>query len=506
MRPVAVRPSNVQLLETLAAGHGLPDSNLKPAHPHGVRRVLSSPTDVFRIKQADALPPSEDVETVLLMRRDPHNRRQLEVSAASSGPPPFDRHGTSPFEQAVQPDDGCRPIRSSYQPCHDKHDVKGSHRYSARELDRHRSYDVAPTQPHQAWRSGPQRNNLDYSDFGLQSPPGNKVYHRQWNPSPERRISGVSYRRTLDGHYRSQSPGDTHNGCGGDVYSGLSTAPAMEPRESPFSDTGAILDNVGGTALTSLPFSPSRAYGTPLKPSAYHPPPNLSPPSIANRRSPFTLPISNNRSRRHPPLTGPWHKVLGSPSPPAVAEEWSTLPKRPHRMTLHPDASHPKRSKFRLPINLLSGRKMPQGRSQSPSPSNGLYSGAVTITKWSPSALSQPPERSVPQCRYVPPGMRALEMGSSREPPRDHQLPRAVNTSYITPRSSRVHPDSYAPSDHPHLDLNRVQSRTTAAYPTPRSIMPSPASEAGEERDKDDDWAMAWRLSANGRGAIRPSR
>jgi hypothetical protein len=304
-------------------------------------------------------------------------------------------------------------------------------------------------------------------------------------------------------------------------------APSRAPRpQSPdeMLSNGRALHGVSRRAPTRLPHqsssprvpSPrltfgSNAYRTPHRAPAQRAPPTpsqrgqvpeYSPASLANRRLPITpaSAYTATKRRERKPLAGSWHKVLGSPSPPPGPEEWSTLPPKRQRITMHPDLSRPKSSKFRLPINLLSGRTLssqalpaaaPPSQPREPS----VYSGPVTITKWTPSALNQLPSAessSTPQRGYVPSNMRALEgMGETLSPERFPQPPAqhsSQRTPYFTPQAPRVGSNSY-----------QTQPRGASAYPTPRSLAP-----AAQEEDE-DDWEDAWRLSANGKGAVGTS-
>ncbi|BEJ01632.1 hypothetical protein CcaverHIS631_0603140 [Cutaneotrichosporon cavernicola] len=237
--------------------------------------------------------------------------------------------------------------------------------------------------------------------------------------------------------------------------------------------------------------------------------PGDRPRSLANAKGPITPTHAYTQAKRREskPLAGSWHKVLGSPSPPPAHEEWSTLPTKRQRVTIHPNLSRGKSSKFRLPINLLSGRKLPSQKpdplAQSP-PSNNepsLYTGGVTITKWTPSALSQQPaaeSSSTTQRGYVPSNMRVLECMGEPSPEQNGLYPDS------TPHRSR--PAPYFDPPHSRGGSSSYQPRSGVnPYATPRSLGPGPSiGPADHHDDDDDDWADSWRLSVHVRGGVGP--
>ncbi|GMK59895.1 hypothetical protein CspeluHIS016_0901120 [Cutaneotrichosporon spelunceum] len=183
-----------------------------------------------------------------------------------------------------------------------------------------------------------------------------------------------------------------------------------------------------------------------------------------------------------------------------ASKEWSTLPPKRQRVTLHPDVSGGKSSKFRLPINLLSDRKL---RSQKPVPptpptqssplnsESSLYTGGVTITKWTPRARTQipaPQSTGASQREYVPSNMRALELMQDSSPEKG-------GYPSLTPQRS---PQPHLAAAQRCAGSSSYQSQLgSIPYATPRSLARGPST--GPVDDDDDNWAAAWRLSANGR-------
>lgn len=211
---------------------------------------------------------------------------------------------------------------------------------------------------------------------------------------------------------------------------------------------------------------------------------------VSDPRYPITptSAYTDSRRRERQPLKGSWHEVLRSPSP-AGPSEWSTLPqKRRSRITIRPEAALPKSSRnFRLPVNLFSKPEpshpsQPSRRAPSPQSEPPLFSGPVKITKWTPTALRQPAvSRSDAEGRggYVLPNLRALDQAAESTSSHDDY--------YVPQRSSHpAHKPRAGHSAEPH----------TQPYATPRSLAPPALSQRGSEND-DDDWASAWRLSAN---------
>lgn len=196
-----------------------------------------------------------------------------------------------------------------------------------------------------------------------------------------------------------------------------------------------------------------------------------------------------------------WAQALRSPSP-ADQAEWSTLPKRHRpRITIRPEASQPKASRnFRLPVQLFTPATQPSQqatrsqpthsqppRSASP-PEPSLYTGPVTITKWTPTALRQPAQPSDDNGSrrrgYVLPNLRALdhaaeEVGGSSE------------NGYGSPQGYSRHSHA-SHSAHAARYGQLAQPRAANPYATPQSLAPTLHSSRVE--DDGEDWAAAWRL------------
>lgn len=377
--------------------------------------------------------------------------------------------------------------------------------------NRHDVYDA----PERSWQG-------TISNRDRQQRPGPRgygiPYNQPWQPTHETHANGASSSLASAPLQHLPSPNDAWGRSTRGEPSRVPTRPPSVPSPDDMLSRGGALHGVSMRTSTRFayeahsPQPPSRptftldAYPTPLRaPARDNPAPESSPISLADPRLPITPTSAYTQSRRleRKPLGAAWHTALRSPRQPPAPKEWSTLPpKRRQRITMHPDASRPIRSKFRLPINLLSGRKLPSRqpapRLPSPSPPSGssLYTGPVTITKWTPRTLSQSAgSHSTAQRGYVPPNMRALKRMGDSSPEQNGRH------STSTPQGSPAVP-YFVPPSQPRSSPYQPQPGVNP-YAKRCSLAPGPL--AGQEEDDDDGWAAAWRLSANGKGAVGAS-
>ncbi|BEI86080.1 hypothetical protein CcaverHIS002_0603670 [Cutaneotrichosporon cavernicola] len=508
IQPIAVRHNPVELLETLAAEHDFSGAKSKKASllpersaPHG---------NTYQ-------PPQRDVETAFPMHHGLYDRPGLD------GRPEHDviDLGTDVVFMYKQ-----RPIWQ-------QDDQTGEYGGYAND----RQPGPSDRNPDLAGQDGPQQDGYsghEFADQDWQQPTDRGVdglwgqerrqdYDVEVNHGPSSLAGGHNHVQRLPGdRYDPQSRGE----CGSVARAPTRLARVPSPNDL-FTRKGTIhgMSMRAPTRIAPKKYSPPQQYSThhhhrTITSDAYRTPfrapvgrtdrsSDYSPRSLANAKGPITPTHAYTQAKRREskPLAGSWHKVLGSPSPPPAHEEWSTLPTKRQRVTIHPNLSRGKSSKFRLPINLLSGRKLPSQKpdplAQSP-PSNNepsLYTGGVTITKWTPSALSQQPaaeSSSTTQRGYVPSNMRVLECMGEPSPEQNGLYPDS------TPHRSR--PAPYFDPPHSRGGSSSYQPRSGVnPYATPRSLGPGPSiGPADHHDDDDDDWADSWRLSVHVRGGVGP--
>ncbi|BEJ16918.1 hypothetical protein CspHIS471_0603190 [Cutaneotrichosporon sp. HIS471] len=504
IQPIAVRHNPVELLETLAAEHDFSGAKSKKASLLPERSAPRGNT---------YQPPQRDVETAFPMRDGLYDRPGLDERP---------EHDVIDLETDIV-------FMYKQRPTWRQDDQKDGYGGYAND----RQPGPNDRDPDMAGQDGQQQDGYSGRDFADQD----------WQQPTDRGVGGLwGQERQQDygidvnhgpsslagGHNHVQRPpGDRYDPRSRGERGSVARAPTRLARVPSPNDLFARKGAIHGMSVRAPTRIPPKQYSPPQEYSpqhhhraitsdAYRTPfrapvgrtdrsSDYSPRSLANAKVPITPANAYTQAKRREskPLAGSWHKVLGSPNPPPAHEEWSTLPTKRQRVTIHPDLSRGKSSKFRLPINLLSGRKLPSQQRdplvQSP-PSNNepsLYTGGVTITKWTPSALSQQPaaeSSSTTQRGYVPPNMRVLEcMG---EPSSEQN---GLNPD-STPHRSRPAPCIDPP--HSRGGSSSYQPRSGAnPYATPRSLVPGPSiGPADHNDDDDDDWADSWRLSAHGKG------